>query len=151
MIKTLILVKLIKPVLKALFTVGLGLALLFGITWVFMNSFVRNKSPWIVMFQSDGKGFQQISISCAKFPNIKASVVFHNIEIKREISEKIIFDSDVKKLPFGMIKAIDTTILPGKIVLEIDRHEIGISEKHLIIDKNEYNWSNISKIEMSQP
>jgi hypothetical protein len=50
--------------------------------------------------------------------------------------------------PFGSVKFLDTTVLPGTVTLDLFGHEVELLPRTLIVDKREHPWSSGQRIEL---
>ena len=108
------------------------------------------KGPWTVTFLTDPAGRPAILISQ---PRLKISSVKITFTDKAGPSHNAVrtirFDGPGKKLPFGEVSFVDTTFLPGTVVMNTFGHEIQLLSSGLTIDQQERPWESGMAIPLS--
>lgn len=61
---------------------------------------------------------------------------------------QVILDNLHSPLPHGKIVFIDNTVLPGRVIIEIDGHQLDIMSRAIITNGTEYPWAQATTIEL---
>jgi hypothetical protein len=136
-----------------------GIAVLVYIIFYFGIEHRRTrKGPWQVTLMNDASGTPALVIN---EPNVGVT----NLQITfpgetNRIEKTLLAFSQPREvpydIPFGKCVFMDTTFLPGTIVLDLFGHEIQLIPRVLTIDKKEIPWQSektiaVSGTNMSQP
>lgn len=99
------------------------------------------KGPWTVTFLTDPRGKPAILINQKKLKISGFKIVFPDQTVPaHNVLRTVRFDGPGKKTPFGEVVFVDTTFLPGTVVLNIFGHEIQLIPSALTVDKKDYLW-----------
>lgn len=116
--------------------------LYFGGFWVLQHWRVR-RGPWEVTFRTSPAGVPEIEIAapalgvrgvCVEFPGARLAAPLAGVTIR--------FDDPARRtaVPFGQVKFLDTTFLPGTVTFDLFGHEVELLPRTLIVDKREHAW-----------
>jgi hypothetical protein len=136
---------------QALAVLGVCAVLYFGGFWA-MQHWRARRGPWVVTFQTSGEGFPQLTIAAPGLGVSNVLVVFPGTNLPpRGDVVTVTFDDPtrVAAVPFGRVKFLDTTFLPGTVTFELFGHEIELLPRTLIVNKREHPWRNGERIELS--
>jgi len=127
--------------LKAVGLVFLGAVLLYLLAFYGIEYARNRKGGWQVTFQSDNAGVPQLLIAQPVLGIRDVHVVFPEQRLTRQnLEECVRFDEPLTAVPFGKVIYLDTTFLPGSIVLELFGHEVQLLPRTLIVDRKETPW-----------
>ena len=102
------------------------------------------KGPWRVTFTFDGHREAALSIDQPFLGITNAGVVFKDQLLPSDFSSKVLTFAQPRPVPydvpFGKCIFMDTTFLPGTLVLEAYGHEIQLLPRTLLIDRQEQGW-----------
>jgi hypothetical protein len=106
----------------------------------------RNRDgPWQVDFTRDANGSPAILISQARLAITNLTISFPNEPAPAQASSGVVF-ADARAVPFpvpfGQCIFLDTTSLPGTVVLQLFGHEIQLMPRILTVDRQELSWTN---------
>jgi hypothetical protein len=136
-----------KPLL-VVFLICLGFYIVWfaGVEW-----WRQRRGPWEITFGTDGGtnavlevrhprlGIQDVQIRVAGAPLPQGfrpqTVSFDGPEAK-------------SRVPFGEVRFLDTTFLPGTVTLEVLGHEIELLPRVLTVDKVEHVWRSGTRLEL---
>lgn len=125
--------------------------LYFGGFWA-MQHWRARRGPWVVTFQTSGEGIPQLTITAPGLGVSNVLLVFPGTNLpSRANAVTVTFDDPtcVAAVPFGRVKFLDTTFLPGTVTFELFGHEIELLPRTLIVNKREHPWRNGGRIELS--
>ena len=117
-------------------------ALAFYSAAFFLIEYRRNaRGPWNAVFITDYSGRPSLLLNQRQLEinNVKISFGERRVGQTNKF-HSIYFDSPGKAIPFGSVLFVDTTSLPGTVVLNFWNHEVQLMSRHLTIDKREYPW-----------
>lgn len=102
------------------------------------------KGPWQVTFTSDSSHEAALSIDQPMSGITNVEVVFKDQTLPTNFSGKVLTFEQPKPVPydvpFGKCIFMDTTFLPGTLVLEAFSHEVQLLPRTLLIDRKEQGW-----------
>jgi hypothetical protein len=102
------------------------------------------KGPWHVTFTFDASHEAALSIDQSALGITNAGIVFEGQILPVDFSRKVLAFEQPKPvpydLPFGKCIFMDTTFLPGTLVLEAFGHEVQLLPRTLLIDRKEQGW-----------
>lgn len=126
------------------------LLLVFGLVLVLYAAGFRGaqywrhrKGPWIVEFATDEQLHPRLTVSHRRLGIDNLTLSFPDATLDPPPEPcRIVFDepSKVDAVPFGSVKFIDTTFLPGTVTFDLFGHEIELLPRVLIVDKRERAW-----------
>ena len=105
--------------------------------------FRRHRGPWEVSFSPDASGRPMLQIAQQKLGIQNVNLVFVDGQLPAGfVSNRVSFDRPHQRLdlPYGTVRFLDTTFLPGTVTLEIFGHEVELLPRVLIVDKQEHRW-----------
>lgn len=135
---------------QALAVLGVCAVLYFGGFWA-MQHWRARRGPWEVTFQTTGPGFPQLTIAAPKLGVSNVLLVFPGTNLPAPKAPVLVrFDDParVAAVPFGRVKFLDTTVLPGTVTLDLFGHEIELLPRTLIVNKREHPWRNGERLEL---
>lgn len=130
--------------------IGKPLALVFLASLVFyvawfagVEHWRHRRGPWEVRFGSDAEGNAVLEVTQAKLGIREVRIVARGGALPPGFRPGTVrFDQPDKRaeLPFGAVRFLDTTFLPGTVTLALYGHEVELLPRVLIIDKQEHPW-----------
>jgi len=125
--------------LALLFIVVVGL---YALIFAGLQHWRVRKGPWAVTFSGQADGERWIEVNQARLGIDRVRLRFPNTSEKGPLPETTIrFDTpDHAPLPFGQLKFIDGTFLPGTVTFDLFGHEVEMLPRVLILDKQEHPW-----------
>ncbi len=116
--------------------------LYFGGFWA-LQHWRGRRGPWEVTFRTSPAGVPEIEIAapgpgvggvCVEFPGTNLARPVAGVTVR--------FDDPARRLavPFGQVKFLDTTFLPGTVTFDLFGHEVELLPRTLILDKREHPW-----------
>jgi hypothetical protein len=121
------------------------IAVLVYIVFYTVIEHLRTKNgPWRVTFTSDTFHEAALLIDQPASGITNAGVVFKDQTLPANFSGKVLTFEQPKPVPydvpFGKCIFMDTTFLPGTLVLEAFGHEVQLLPRTLLIDRKEQGW-----------
>jgi hypothetical protein len=102
------------------------------------------KGPWVVTFTTNGDNEASLIIDQSVLGLSNVFIVFSGTRPPTNVSGAVLrFDQPRPvpyDVPFGRCLFMDTTFLPGTIVLNMFGHEIQLIPRVLTVDRKEYPW-----------
>lgn len=102
------------------------------------------KGPWRVTFTSDASRQATLLIDQPAAGVTNVDVVFKDQKLPTNFSEKVLTFEQPRPVPydtpFGKCIFMDTTFLPGTLVLDAFGHEVQLLPRTLLIDRKEQGW-----------
>ncbi len=136
-------------VLAGLVVATLGYLLLFHA----IESRRTAKGPWRVTFSiHDARPGLVVDQPALGISNVQ--IVFQGICLPTNLTHTIAFDQAQPvpfETPFGRCVFLDTTFLPGTVVIEAFGHQIQLLPRTLTINGREQPWQNGGRIELGAP
>lgn len=130
--------------------IGRHLLVVFGIVLVcYVVGFVgsewwrQRRGPWEVVFSSVTNGVVGVEINQAALGIRGVWVEVAGAPVTNQPSTQVMRfrePTDRDRVPFGRVKFLDTTVLPGTVTLDLYGHEVELLPRVLIIDKHEHPW-----------
>ncbi|MSU60823.1 MAG: hypothetical protein EXS31_00235 [Pedosphaera sp.] len=109
------------------------------------------KGPWSVTFSTDVTGRPTVTATHEKLNLRKIEFRFEGERLPQtNLQSTVIFDKPVTNTPFGSVVFIDTTFLPGTVVLDLFGHEIQLLRRVLSVNKREVPWQPEMTIDLKQ-
>jgi hypothetical protein len=134
----------------ALGVLGVCAAVYFGGFWATQHWRVR-RGPWVVTFQTSGEGIPQLTIAAPGLGLSNVQVVFPGTNLTGANAPVTVrFDEPTRSemVPFGRVKFLDTTFLPGTVTFDLFGHELELLPRTLIVDKREHPWRSGARLEL---
>jgi hypothetical protein len=132
--------------------VAFGVALvLYVVAYTGIEHRRTRHGPWRVTFTNDAAGAPELLINQPALAITNVQLVFRGAPSGGS-NAPVNFDQPRPvpyALPFGQCLFMDTTFLPGTLVLECFGHEIQLIPRVLTIDKQEQPWHSGAAIELS--
>lgn len=130
------------------FLLALGLYVL-AFYWIEGRRVARE--PWSVSFTCSAGASPSIVVQQANY-KIRKEIVFEDADtITNDVAETITFGTPRPvpfSIPFGQCVFLDTTFLPGTVTLRCFGHEIEMIPRVLIVDHQEFPWSNTNALRL---
>lgn len=125
------------------FGLAFALALVFYVGFFYgVEHLRRRRGPWEVTFTTNAGGGPVVAVGqpALQIPTIE--LVFPaQTNAPLPGPQTVRFDQPATRaIPFGTVKFLDTTVLPGTVTLDLFGHEIEFLPRTLIIDKHEHPW-----------
>lgn len=111
------------------------------------------KGPWRVTF-TVADHVPSLRIHQPVLGIAEVQIVFSAARLSTNLNETVRFDQARPvpfDLPFGRCVFLDTTFLPGTVVLEAFGHEIQLLPRTLTINRVEHPWQSGARIELGVP
>jgi hypothetical protein len=108
------------------------------------------QGPWHVTFTTNTAGAPAIVINQPALAITNVQIAFSGQPIPANPGATLTFDQPRQfpyDVPYGKVIFMDTTFLPGSVVLNLFGHEIELLPRTLIIDQEEHPWQSHSVIE----
>ncbi len=135
---------------QALAVLGACAVLYFGGFWA-MQHWRTRRGPWEVNFQTTAEGTPWLTIAAPDLGVTNVQVLFPGTNLPPlSAPVTVTFDEPTRgaAVPFGRVKFLDTTFLPGTVTLELFGHEIELLPRTLIVDKREHPWRSGERLEL---
>ena len=130
--------------------IGRHLALVFLASVVFyilwytgVEHWRHRRSPWEVTFRVETGGDAVLEVAQAELGVRDLRISVRGAGLKPGAGPVTVrFDHPTKRdaVPFGTVRFLDTTFLPGTVTLAVGGHEIELLPRVLILDKQEHPW-----------
>src|SRR5579864_4511987 len=102
------------------------------------------KGPWRVTFTSDASHQATLLIDQHAVGITNVGIVFKDQKLATNFSDTVLTFEQPKpvpfEVPFGKCIFMDTTFLPGTLVLDAFGHEVQLLPRTLLIDRKEQGW-----------
>jgi hypothetical protein len=111
------------------------------------------KGPWRITFSARG-GAPTLLVNQPALGIRDVQIVFAAAQAATNALQTVEFDQARTvpfELPFGRCVFLDTTFLPGTVVLEVFGHEIQLLPRVLTINRVEQPWQSGARIELGAP
>jgi len=118
----------------------LGILVITAGYWV-----MRGSSHWILDYSTETDN-GVVTIYLDSSPTQKTKVIFPKAQ--EFPTGQVILKTPTQSLPRGKIMSADTTILPGRVLIEIDGHRLDIMSRAIITNGIEYPWTPATTIEL---
>jgi hypothetical protein len=135
---------------QALAVFGVTTILYIGGFWLIENWRGR-RGPWEVTFRADPNGTPVLEITEPRLGIARVELAFTGANVSGlSTATTVRFDQPAQRdaVPFGRVKFLDTTQLPGTVTLDAFGHEIELLPRTLILDKREHPWRSGERIEL---
>jgi hypothetical protein len=109
------------------------------------------RGPWEVTFRVEDQGTPGIKIAQPRLGIGEVTLVFRGTNhVALAAAVTVRFDEPTKAdaVPFGRVKFLDTTFLPGTVTFDLFGHEIELLPRTLIVDKQERPWRTGDRLEL---
>jgi hypothetical protein len=119
------------------------LALGFYLAFFYGLEHLRNRrGPWEVSFSAGDTGVPMVAVRHPRLGIEGLELRFSGAGTDApRLPQTIYFAQPTNRtVPFGSVKFLDTTFLPGTVTLELFGHEVEFLPRTLIIDKQEQPW-----------
>jgi hypothetical protein len=120
-----------------------GIALVvYAISYTWIEHRRTYKGPWEVTFTNDVSGAAALVINQPSLAITNLQITFPgelartNASLSFSTPHQVPYD-----LPYGKMVFMDTTFLPGTIVIDLFGHEVQLIPRVLTIDKTDYPWA----------
>jgi hypothetical protein len=103
----------------------------------------ERRGPWEVTFLLHGQGVPAIQINQRHLGIRDVTITFPGTNLPpRAEPATVRFDDPGKAeaIPFGKVRFLDTTFLPGTVTFDLFGHELELLPRTLIVDKRERPW-----------
>ncbi len=119
------------------------MAIVFYVVFFFgLERFRVRNGPWEVRFSSEPGQPPSVEITQdhLKIAGVKITLPGAT-SAPPTIAQTLRFTLPTQtNIPFGRVKFLDTTFLPGTVTLDLYGHEVELLPRVLIIDKQEHPW-----------
>ena len=120
-----------------------GIALIvYVISYTWIEHRRTYKGPWEVTFTNDASGAATLVINQPSLAITNLQITFPgelartNVSLSFSTPHQVPYD-----LPYGQMVFMDTTFLPGTIVIDLLGHEVQLIPRVLTIDKTDIPWA----------
>ncbi len=121
------------------------------VTYLLIERSRPGKGPWSVTYSTDAAGRPSVTASHEKLNLRKIEFRFEEERLPQtNLLSTVLFDRPVTNTPFGSVIFIDTTFLPGTVVLDLFGHEIQLLRRVLSVNKREVPWQPEMRIDLKQ-
>jgi hypothetical protein len=122
--------------------VPFGIALLiYAISYTWIEHRRTRKGPWEVSFTNDNSGTPALVINQPALAITNLQITFPGETARTNASLSFRQPQQVPwEVPYGKCVFMDTTFLPGTIVIDLFGHEIQLIPRALTIDQKEMPW-----------
>ncbi len=128
---------------KHLALVFVGAALVYVAAFCAIEHLRGRKGPWHVTFNTRPSGEPSIIISEPRIGISNVTVLFPDHQLDAtNLKNTVVFERPVTNVPFGAVRYLDTTFLPGAVVLDLFGHEVQLLPRVLLLDRHEVPWRN---------
>jgi len=79
------------------------------------------------------------------------TVVFESINSGVMEPRFYILPKNADKIPDTELTFQDTTLLPGRVTLKVNGHEVDIMQRNIIVDGHDYDWNIQEPIKIMKP
>ena len=103
----------------------------------------QRRGPWEVTFRVDKQGIPGIAINQPRLGIRDVTIAFlrtHHALLADPATVRFDEPSKGDTIPFGRVKFLDTTFLPGTVTHDQFGHEIELLPRTLFVDKQERPW-----------
>lgn len=141
------------PFWKQALLVFLACVVLYFVGFAAAQWWRERRGPWEVTFQVDPQGTPAIEITQARLAIGGVMIVFRGINqagVTNPVTVRFDEPAKADRIPFGRVKFLDTTFLPGTVTLDLFGHEIELLPRTLIVDKEERSWQQGDRLELGQ-
>lgn len=129
--------------LKHLALAFAGAALIYVAAFYAIEHFRGRNGPWQVTFKTSPSGEPSILISEPHIGISNVAVLFPGRQLDAtNFQNTVVFERPVTNVPFGGVRYLDTTFLPGAVVFELFGHEVQLLPRVLMLDRREVPWRN---------
>jgi hypothetical protein len=99
------------------------------------------KGGWAVTFRGDSSGAPSLSVSQSYLAISNVVFAFPNAQAgQSNFAQTVVFDQPITNIPFGRVIYLDTTFLPGSVVLDLFGEEIQLLPRRFLVNQREYRW-----------
>jgi hypothetical protein len=121
---------------------GLLLALaIYGLSFYAIEHLRTRKGGWQITFKTNAAGVPQLQIAQPYLGISNLSVAFPEQHLAQtNLSTTVRFDQPITSVPFGKVVYLDTTFLPGSIVLDLFGHQLQLLPRTLKVDRKDIPW-----------
>src|SRR5579862_8255290 len=138
-----------EPIIRNVLLVFAAAVVLYAVSFGTIEHLRTRKGGWQVTFRTDARGTPELGIAqpWLGLSNITLSFPGQHLAVSNSI-QRVTFDQPITNVPFGTVKYLDTTFLPGAIVFELFGHEVQLTPRRLILDRRERPWQNGTEVEL---
>jgi hypothetical protein len=138
-------------ILKHVAAAFAGAALIYVAAFYAIEYFRGRNGPWQVTFQFGPSGEPALLINEPGLGISSVTVLFPGQQVSTtNLPRTVVFDRPITNAPFGSVRYLDTTFLPGAVVFDLFGHEIQLLPRVLMIDRREVPWQNGSEHRVRQ-
>jgi hypothetical protein len=120
------------------FVAALGL---YAATYALLEHLRNRKGGWQVTFMCATAGEPSVSVSQPWLNIANLTLVFPDHRCQNaSFTNTILFDRPIKTIPFGRVVYLDTTFLPGSVVLDLFGQQIELLPRVLVVNGREFPW-----------
>ena len=140
-------------ILKPLAVVFLAAIALYAVSYTAIEHRRTHKGPWQVQFTCGPSGAPTLVIDQPALAITNVQITFTDERCPADFTAVTIRFRDPQAVPwpvpFGQCLFMDTTFLPGTIVLSLFGHEIQFIPRVLTIDRQEQPWTSHAVIPLT--
>jgi hypothetical protein len=123
--------------------VFLAAVMLYVVAFTSIEHLRTRKGGWHVTFLTDATGEPKLIVNQPRLGLSNISLDFPSQKVAMSnLNETVVFDRPITNVPFGIVAYLDTTFLPGAILLRVFDHEIQLTPRLLIVDDHKMIWQN---------
>jgi hypothetical protein len=139
------------PFWKQALLVFLACVVFYVVGFALVQWWRDRRGPWEVTFRVDDQGTPGVEIAQPRLGIGGVSIRFRGTN-HAALAEAVTvrFDEPTKgdSIPFGRVKFLDTTFLPGTATFDLFGHEVELLPRTLIVDKQERGWRAGDQLEL---
>lgn len=111
----------------------------------------HRRGPWEVTFTTRADGTPGVRISGPRLGIDGVDLWFPGTNLAvRPPARSVRFDDPARRheVPFGSVKFLDTTVLPGTVTLDLFGNEVELLPRTLIVNREERPWRRVDALEI---
>jgi hypothetical protein len=111
----------------------------------------NRRGPWEVTFLTASNGTPLVEIAAPRLGITGVLLAFPGTNAPTMSTPTTVrFDEPARRNapPFGRVKFLDTTVLPGTVTFDFFGHEVELLPRTLILDKREHPWRSGERVEL---
>ena len=135
---------------QALAVFGVCTVIYLGGFWAAQHWRAR-RGPWEVTFGTAPSGIPLVEIAESRLGISGVQLLFPGTNAPPSAGPVTVrFDQPARRgdPPFGRVKFLDTTFLPGTVTFDLFGHEVELLPRTLIVDKREIPWRPGQRLEL---
>lgn len=137
-----------KTVRKILFTLSGGIICMLLLFW-YLKSFNASQEYWEVEVGDEGPHLALVfRLVNSESKSLSRQVLFTDLEVSKIKPGTFKLPDEIDSMSGIRMTFQDITLRPGRVKLELQKHEIDIMERDISIDGVHYDWDERTPIEV---